>query len=257
MRFVQESAQIVLREEIASGIYILRLESPSIAHRSQPGQFLNIRTMDSYGPLLRRPFSISNVERNEIEILFKVIGKGTQILSRKSVGDEIDVIGPLGGSFNLSLRFNHAILVAGGLGVAPFPFLTQSLLSQGKQVTSFMGARSADQIVTRKLRNVQLATDDGSRGFHGNVIDLLREVLKDTPLPEARIFGCGPTAMMKALSDLADSISIPCQISLEGDMACGIGICQGCPVERRGGEKKYSLVCTEGPAFESREIVLR
>lgn len=256
MRFFQEDAHVASREEIAPGIFILRVLSPTIAHQSRPGQFLNIRSVDNYVPLLRRPFSISDVDGNEIEIMFNVIGKGTQILSRKRAGDTIDLLGPLGNPFPFSLARKHALLVAGGMGVAPFPFLTRMLMNEGHRVTSFVGARTANQLIERNLLNCRVATDDGTVGFRGNVVDLLREFLEDDHGQDIQIYGCGPTPMIKALSNLAHEKSIPCLLSLEGDMACGIGICQGCPVERRGSEKKYALVCTEGPVFESGEIVL-
>jgi dihydroorotate dehydrogenase electron transfer subunit len=104
---------------------------------------------------------------------------------------------------------------------------------------------------------VHTSTDDGSRGFHGTVVDALKHYLSENKPVKPKIFGCGPTRMLKALAELADSAGIDCELSLEGDMACGMGICQGCPVERTDGKKKYSLVCVEGPTFNSHDIVLR
>jgi len=257
MEFFQERVHVTSREEIAPGIFVLRFRSPAIARQCRPGQFVNIRSDASFVPLLRRPFSISDVDKDEIEMLFNVVGKGTQILSRKIAGDEVDLIGPLGRPFDCSRTATHAMLVGGGLGVAPFPFLTRALIAEGHRVTSFVGARTADQVISRNIKNCHVATDDGTKGFHGTVVELLRCFLEKESVDNVQIYGCGPAAMMRALSNLAHEKKVRCVVSLEGDMACGIGICQGCPVERREGEKKYSLVCTEGPVFDCEEIVIR
>jgi len=147
--------------------------------------------------------------------------------------------------------------VGGGLGTAPFPFLTAALTRERKSVRSFVGARTARQLVDRHLVNVEFATDDGSKGVHGTVVDLLTNWISNHSEGKVRVFGCGPMKMLKALADLTRNAKIECELSLEGDMACGMGICQGCPVERASGNKKYSLVCTDGPTFKSEDIVLR
>lgn len=254
---IQTLVRITGRQEIADGIHVLTFASESIASRARPGQFVNVLAPDGYGPFLRRPFSISRVEGTSLELMFNVVGQGTRFLSTRRAGDELDVLGPLGQPFRWQGPFSTAWLVGGGLGVAPLPFLTEYLLRDGKAVVTFLGARTGAQIVTRELRNLQAATDDGSQGFHGTVVDLLASYAGRNAAEGVRIFGCGPTPMLKALQAFAVSRELPCEISLEGDMACGIGLCQGCPVERTGDGKKYSLVCTEGPAFECREVLLR
>jgi dihydroorotate dehydrogenase electron transfer subunit len=218
---------------------------------------VNVRTTDGFFPLLRRPFSISRVEGDNIELLFSIVGEGTRLLASKRPGDQLDVLGPLGNPFNVVGNYETALIVAGGLGVAPFPFLTDRLQREEKHIVSFVGARTAYQLYTKHLKNVHVATDDGSSGFQGTVVTLMERFLDGHDVSKPKIFACGPTPMMKALAVVAIRRGIECELSLEGEMACGIGICQGCPVERANGEnKKYALVCTEGPAFNSKEILL-
>ncbi len=251
---IQEIDIVRERYEVAAGIHVLRFASSHISRYARPGQFINVRTNAGLVPLLRRPFSICRIEGEDIEIVFNVVGIGTSILASKRSGDTVDVLGPLGASFRMKSSFDTALMVAGGLGVAPFPFLTQHL--SDKKVESFIGAASAEKLWTAHLQNVHIATDDGSKGFHGTVVAMLAEYLKSNRVRNPKIFGCGPTKMMQALSDLAKMYEMDCELSLEGTMACGIGICQGCPVGRVNGKKKYALVCTEGPTFNSQDVVL-
>ncbi|MCX6135171.1 MAG: dihydroorotate dehydrogenase electron transfer subunit [Ignavibacteriales bacterium] len=254
---IQSSVEVVSRKEVAESIYRLAMRSPEIVRRSAPGQFVNIRCGEGCLPLLRRPFSISRVDGDLVELMFNVIGHGTKMLSLKQPGDVLDVLGPLGTPFGTSGDFAKAILVGGGLGVAPFPFLTDFLLKEKKEIVTLIGARTRSQVTEHHLRNIRVATDDGSMGLKGNVVDLLKAELRGVVGTNVKVFGCGPTAMLKALSAYASSMGIECELSLEGDMACGMGICQGCPVERTDGKKKYALVCTDGPTFKSKDVILR
>ncbi|MCI0705933.1 MAG: dihydroorotate dehydrogenase electron transfer subunit [Ignavibacteriae bacterium] len=220
---------------------------------------MNIRVTDGFMPFLRRPFSVSRVEAEHVEIVFNIVGVGTQLLSLLRPGDVLDVVGPLGTPFRYSGDFSTALIVAGGLGAAPFPLLTSWLQREEKQIVSFVGARSAYQLYRMHLKNPHYATDDGTAGMKGTVVELLDRFLKSTQVQKPKIFGCGPTKMLKVLSEYAQKNTIACELSLEGDMACGIGLCQGCPVERVGGsngKKKYALVCTEGPSFQCQDILL-
>ena len=224
---------------------------------AQPGQFVNILASDNgQGPLLRRPFSISRIEDDIIELIFHAIGSGTKILSRKRPGDRIDVIGPLGQPYHIDAEYDTALLVAGGIGVAPFPFLTDHVLKKNKRIETFVGYRNTKQVFTRHLKQVSIATDDGSEGFHGNVVQLLESSLVQDQYGKAKIFACGPTVMLKALAALARRMNICCEMSLEGQMACGFGICQGCAVERATDTAAYALVCKDGPVFLSTDVKL-
>ena len=242
--------------EIAPNIFVLGVLAPQIASIVRAGQFVNIKTSNSFIPLLRRPFSIYRVDGEQVEIIFSIVGQGTQNLSMKKKSEMIDILGPLGNSYGVEEGFDHALLIAGGLGVAPLPLLTAELRKAGKNITTLLGARNKSQLVTSHLDNVSVATDDGSMGFHGTVVDLLRTKLPQLRLGELKIFSCGPTPMLRSLSRLAADYSITAEASLEGPMACGIGICQGCPVELQNGETKYALVCREGTVFPTNAILL-
>lgn len=240
-------------ENVGSQIYVLGFRSPNLSANIEPGQFVNIKVDDSRSPLLRRPFSVYRVISDVVQIIFNVVGTGTRILSEKRPGEMLDVIGPLGRPFAVKSRYETALLVAGGLGVAPLPMITDAIGGK-RDIATFLGARTKNQLVCTSLTNVHIATDDGSEGFHGTVVDLLRQELSRYRFPNPRMFACGPNAMLNSLNKLAAEYGIPCEVSLESAMACGIGICQGCPVARVGQEKKYSLVCKEGPVFDSQTI---
>jgi dihydroorotate dehydrogenase electron transfer subunit len=256
-RIVQSYFFVESCREVALNAYLLRFVAPEIASIALPGQFVNILTsVTGEGPLLRRPFSIARIDGSSIEILFNVIGKGTSLLSQKTSGSQIDVIGPLGKSFRIDDKYDVACVVAGGIGVAPFPFLTNCLLEKNKHVETFVGFRNSTQVFVDHLQNVHIATDDGSTGFHGNVIQLFESTLNKLHSLKIKIFSCGPTVMLKALIEFAKQNNISCELSLEEHMACGVGICQGCPVKRTNGNSAYALVCKDGPIFDSREIIL-
>lgn len=242
-------------DHVRSDIHILGFRCEEIARTISPGQFVNIRVHDFTQPLLRRPFSVYFVEGDEVHIIFNVIGSGTRILHRKHIEETIDVLGPLGTPFSIDGNFETAILVGGGLGVAPLPLLTAAMRSR-RHVVTFLGARNRDNVVPLHLDDPRVSTDDGSEGFHGSVLDLLRRDLTSQNFPSAMMFGCGPNRMLSALKSLAGEFGLPCQVSLESAMACGIGICQGCPVVYDRAERKYGLVCKDGPAFDVERITI-
>jgi dihydroorotate dehydrogenase electron transfer subunit len=237
------------------GIHVLSFTSAAMSRSIRAGQFLNLRVDEACDPLLRRPFSAYRIEKSSIEIVFNVVGRGTAALRRKKQGDVLDVLGPLGKPFKtVDPGFDTGVLIGGGLGVAPLPLLTSALKEQGKPVVTFLGARSAAQLVTDHLENLHTATDDGSKGFRGNVVGLVSDFLSRHPVEHPKIFACGPMPMLRAVASFARASEIPCEVSLEGPMGCGIGICQGCPVELAGPEKSYALMCKDGPAFDIRTI---
>jgi dihydroorotate dehydrogenase electron transfer subunit len=249
------NARVLGLREVAPNILVLSFHAPGMAERVAPGQFVNIRVNDFNVPLLRRPFSVYHVAGDEISILFNVIGLGTTILSRKKSGDLLDVIGPLGRPFGVDAPYSTAVLVAGGVGIAPLPMITAALRDTSKNIVTYLGARTADQLVPTHLLNVKSATEDGSAGYHGTVVDALRSDMMKGKIPSPKIFTCGPHPMLRAVAALAEEFNVPCEASLESSMACGIGICQGCPVEMANGEKKYSLICREGTVYDTRTIL--
>lgn len=252
----QEIVTIHSFECLTAEILELTFTSEYLANNAVPGQFINIR-VDNNFPLLRRPFSIFNIDGDRVSIVFNVIGTGTKVLARKRKGDTIDVLGPCGNNFLQFVddSFGTAVFVAGGIGVAPFPFLTKRFPA-GKEIVTYIGGRHKELIVEKGLRNVRIATDDGSVGFSGTVLDLIKKDFSQQQYRNPRFFVCGPTRMMKAVAEFAKEIGATCYASLECDMACGIGLCQGCNIEMATGEKKYRLVCKEGTIFETQSVKL-
>ncbi len=241
--------------KLENDIYILKLHCPRIASQTHPGEFVNVKVSDSIYPLLRRPFSICDVEGDSFYLMFNIFGEGTKMLASKKPGDALDVLGPLGKGFHIDDNFDTAVIAAGGLGAAPFPFLTR-LLKDKKNIISFIGGRTEKDVITYNLLNVHTATDDGSAGFKGNVIDLLEQNIGLLKKGKIKIFGCGPNAMLRALKEFALKYDFNCEVSTECAMACGFGICQGCPVESTAHPDKYLLVCKDGPVFNIKDVVI-
>lgn len=240
-------------EKIQENIFILKAFSPQIASAIKPGQFCNLKVSETDFPLLRRPFSISDVDGDYISFMFNKHGEGTRILSEKRNGDVIDILAPLGNGFTYEDDYDTAVMIGGGLGAAPFPFLTRRL--KNKKIVTLIGGRNEKDVTGWGLKNVFYSTDDGSIGFKGNVVELLISKMNDLKDSEIKIFSCGPTPMLKALQKFTVDNNIKCEISTECAMACGFGICQGCPID--SAEKdKYYLVCKDGPVFDAEAIVL-
>jgi len=253
-----QNSKIISNLKVKNNYYKLVLNAPLIAKNALPGQFVEVKVSNNCEPLLRRPFSIHQASSAKIEILYEVVGPGTEILSKRKAGGNLNIIGPLGNGFDLKSGLRpHAsgILVAGGMGVAPILFLAAKLAKQKPIV--LIGGKTKDRILCEKeFKNlgcgVKIATDDGSRGFKGYVSSLLEKELKTHNSRSTTIYACGPRPMLKEVSRVAKKFNIPAQISLEEHMACGIGACLGCVVNTRQG---YKRVCQEGPVFEAAQII--
>ncbi|MFA6598747.1 MAG: dihydroorotate dehydrogenase electron transfer subunit [Ignavibacteriaceae bacterium] len=251
-----ENATVNSVTQIGTNVFLLNLQSDKIAKHAKPGQFVNIKVSNSNFPLLRRPFSICNVEGDSFTIMFISVGGGTSALQNKQRGESVDVMGPLGNGFSLAGNFDKAVIVAGGIGAAPFPFLIRELDKTGKEIICFSGGRSKNDCITYEMKNVLAATDDGSFGFEGNVVQLLGSEINKLKNDRIKIFGCGPTPMLKSLQQFCISNSFEAEISTESSMACGFGICQGCPIESTTNKEKYLLVCKDGPVFNVNDVEL-
>lgn len=270
----QANSKIVSNTKSGAGYFKIVLRFSRMPVMPEPGQFVEVKVADSRDPLLRRPFSVHRMRGFNMEILYEVLGKGTQALSQKKPGEYLDVIGPLGNGFTYpkaDSRKPIAILVAGGMGVAPLIFLAEKLREIPNPKTQtpnliLLGARKKSQILCedefKKLGcEVKIATDDGSRGFKGTATDLLKKELLTHNSKLLTIYGCGPHPMLKELSGIAKQHSIPAQVSLEAHMACGIGACMGCVVKQRTNNQKlgthfeYKRVCKDGPVFNADEII--
>ena len=255
---IEEEAGIVFNREVAPKTYHMGLRSPRIAAAARPGQFVMLRVTDGIDPLLRRPFSISRVETDGIFcLLYRIVGRGTAILSRSTKGRRLSVLGPLGSGFKLPPPEARSLLVAGGIGIAPLIFLAQAI---DKDHLAFLaGYRSVKEIIpTEKAgidTRISIATDDGTAGHRGPVTELLKEHAAGPGERGAIVFACGPLPMLKEIVTLTTLWRIPCQVSLEASMACGVGACQGCAIRASSEQKKpYYHVCQDGPVFDANVI---
>lgn len=248
-------SQLIETKEVQENIFIQKIFSPEISSQSKPGQFLNVRVSDTFYPLLRRPFSVCDVEDDHIYLMYNVLGEGTRFLARKKEGESIDILGPLGNGFNLSGNFDTAVIVAGGLGAAPFPFLTRRLPSD-KKIITLIGGRNKRDVIKYGMKNLFTSSDDGSEGLKGTVVDLFISQLDKLKKTNLKIFGCGPNVMLRALKHVCIENNINCEVSTECAMACGFGICQGCPIESSHNQNNYLLVCKDGPVFNVKDILI-
>lgn len=248
------NAEIIQSYELGNSVYIIQVHAPEIASAAKPGMFCNIKVSVSTFPLLRRPFSICDVEGEIVSFMFNVFGEGTRMLAHKKIGESLDILGPLGNGFELKDDYETAIIAAGGLGSAPFAFFTR-VLPTDKKIYSFVGGRTSNDVITYGMKNVLAATDDGSKGFKGNVVELLNSNKGILDSQKIKIFGCGPTAMLRSLKEFCTVNNYNCEVSTECAMACGFGICQGCPIEAVDKEGYY-LVCKDGPIFNIRKVVI-
>jgi dihydroorotate dehydrogenase electron transfer subunit len=239
--------------ELENKIFLLKIFTPQIARVIKPGEFLNVKVSDTIYPLLRRPFSICDVEGDFIYLMFNILGEGTKILSQKHPGDTVDILGPLGHGFQIDGDYDTAVIVAGGLGAAPFPFLTR-VIGNKKNIYTFIGGRTQKDVITYGMKNILISTDDGSVGFKANVVELLNQNIDLIKSNRVKIFGCGPTAMLRSLKEFCIQHKLDGEASTECAMACGFGICQGCPIQSSENESKYLLVCKDGPVFNLKDV---
>ncbi len=241
-------------KQIEERVFILKCHSPELAKSFKPGQFANIRVSDHRFPLLRHPFSISDVEGDSIFFMIAVHGEGTSQLCEKRPGDQLDIIAPLGNGFNIDDECDLHIILAGGIGSAPFPFLTRQLAKD--KIVTYVGGRTAKDVITYGLRYPRLSTDDGSSGYKGNVVQYFRSELEQYRNLKVKIYACGPSAMLRAVKQLLETEGLDGEISTESAMACGFGICQGCPIEKKVDDGRYLLICKDGPVFNTKEVIL-
>ncbi len=293
-------AEVLSNIEVAPSYFHLTLSCPEFPSSFEPGQFVMLRLGKGFDPLLPRPFSIyrssvlspqssgGNQKEVHVEILYKVIGKATGLMAGMGPGTKLELLGPLGKGFQVPAYLKTAILVAGGIGVPPIVALAEHLAishqpsarkessvfsprssGKGPRLLVFLGGKTKGDVLCikdfEKLgAEVHIATEDGSLGFRGLVTEILKNSLPSaiSHLPSA-IYACGPHPMLAEVAAIASKHRIPCQVSLETMMACGLGACMGCAVRVRGqgshqpsaiSHKQYKLVCKDGPVFDARGI---
>jgi dihydroorotate dehydrogenase electron transfer subunit len=253
-------AQVVGSGLVAGDYFELWLSSPEIARNVRAGQFVEIRCTDNTSPLLPRPMSVewAEPEHGRIRVLVRRMGKGTAWLCNRRVGDEVFVYGPLGRPWRaLPEGGGRMILVGGGAGVAPLLCLAKEIAESGRsvQTVALIGASSGGQILREgefKTLGIetQIATDDGSQGFHGTVADLFDDYI--TRNEAIAVYACGPNPMMRRVTETSIARGIRCDISLETFMACGYGVCLGCIVKDVNGRSLRA--CVEGPCISASDV---
>lgn len=258
---MNEQAEVAFNRAITSETWLMGLRSRAVAGSAHPGQFVMIRVREGTDPLLRRPFSICGTEGDLFLVLYRVVGKGTEIMSREvRVGHKVSVVGPLGNGFSIPDWRSIPFLVSGGLGIAPLLFLAQRLGSREfKFMAGFGSTRQCipAQEVLDLSAHLEISTDDGTEGHHGFVTELLENHLIEGTERKtaAQIFACGPAGMLKRVAGIAMDLGVPCQTSLEAPMACGLGACLGCVVKAAPTEdRSYYYVCKDGPVFTTSMI---
>jgi len=263
------NGEVLKNTQISTGHFLLSMKLPEAFQTPVPGQFVMVREKGRSDPLLGRPFSVYSIDRRKgtviVEILYKVVGKGTTFLSKLKRGDPLEVFGPHGRGFEISLQVGKAVLICGGIGVAPIAFLASHLRRfvdiRNVELICYYGAKSTEHLVG--LENIKgycsrvcISTDDGSMGHNGFVTEMFEKDISLYDAANTRIYACGHRPMLKRLSELIMGNHFSCQVLIEERMACGIGACLGCAVRTNDKEGKgtYLRVCKDGPVFNIQDI---
>ncbi len=251
---ILEKCVVAENTKLGEGLYLMVMEAPMIAEKAGCGQFLHISC--GAGTLLRRPISICTWVGGFIRIVFQTKGEGTKWLSERRAGDVLDVLGPLGHGFDVAALGEKPVLVGGGIGVPPMLACAQKAKGYGADAKAILGFRSKDAVIIeddfREACETFVTTDDGSYARKGFVTDILCGQLAGC----TGIAACGPRIMLKSVAAIAKEAQIPCQVSMEERMGCGIGACLvcACALKDGNGQKHYGHVCKDGPVFNAEEV---
>ena len=253
---IHEICPVISNDEITPGTWLIWLDSPEIARRAQPGQFVMVACGKE--TVLRRPISIHSVDHDTFALLYAVVGKGTEWLTHLKMGDSLDVLGLMGNGFKLidepsgTLSF---LMIAGGIGIAPLRYLIEKVIPSCRQIILLQGAATARKLYPKELLppevSLTVATEDGTAGHKGLITDLIPTFATTAD----KIFACGPMPMLKYLAEHQKALKLddkPVSISMEMRMACGLGICYGCTIRTSNGLKE---VCRAGPVFDLNEVI--
>lgn len=253
------TAIVRYNRSVARQTFIMGLELEAESFHYIAGQFVMLRISHLTDPLLRRPFSIAGIDKGGLlQILYRVIGRGTALMSQWVPETRVDVLGPLGKGFETTGHEGVSVMVAGGIGLAPL--IPLSYQSKSPRKILLLGTKTADEIIpvdglVSPDLQIGIATEDGTRGHHGFVTDLLEGILYEVGVDKAMVYACGPGSMLKKVSCMCAAMNVRCQVSLEAAMACGVGACLGCAVRTRKKHPAYYQVCKDGPVFDAEEIV--
>lgn len=254
---LEQTVQIVANARDTDPYFRLVVRAPQIAPLVQPGQFAHVRVLPMKDALLRRPFSIYQVAGDTFSILYKTVGKGTEMLARLNAGQELSVIAPLGHGFTVPQPDDETpLLVAGGYGMAALYLLAQR--SPRKGIVFVGGRRRVDILCEAEFQaldwEVRVTTEDGSHGEKGLVTQPLLAELKRASAGR-KLFACGPTPMLNAVGKIAEQFNVPAELSMDEHMCCGVGVCLTCVIPIKLGDGwEYQRTCTEGPVFDARQI---
>ncbi|MGA2782392.1 MAG: dihydroorotate dehydrogenase electron transfer subunit [Smithella sp.] len=262
--------EISSNEEIQEDCFLMKVKVASSFENPLPGQFVMIRIAGLNDPFLSRPISIYSFSRGRnyclLEMLYRVVGKGTQIMAGLIKGSQVEINGPLGNGFEISDVKKNIVFIAGGIGIAPLSLLIEHLSRRSdlspSAMTLYMGAQSAAAIVgldkLQKLcRSINVCTDDGTIGIKSLVTQSFQKDMKKFTPANTVIYACGPKEMIKSLAKILNKSKFNCQVSLEERMACGTGACMGCAVavKNQKGVFDYKRVCADGPVFNLADII--
>lgn len=244
-------AKVLAQQELASRVFFLVVEAPEIARIAKPGQFVQLRIPFNEFTL-RRPVGVAAVDekKGSVAFIYRVVGKGTKALSTLIPGETVNVLGPLGHGFHMD--YKRPLIVGGGMGLSPLLYYAAAMQGKGDVL---MGGRTAEEVFWKDLfdglcSNIFITTDDGSLGEKGFTTDYLPKILAEHEYDV--IVACGPDIMMRGIARIAKEHGIPCQVSLEKRMACGLGACLSCSIDTTDGKRKK--VCKDGPVFMAEEV---
>ena len=256
-----EIVKVVSQNSLGNGIFDMVLQTENIAKAARSGQFVSVYSNDA-SKLLPRPISLCGIDREKgtLRLVYRVTGEGTgtEEFSRLKAGDTVKILGPLGNGFTV-VSGKKAFLIGGGIGVPPMLQLAKEMKASGEDIQVVMGYRNSDTFLLEEFEEVAetfVATEDGSLGIKGNVID----AIKSEKLNADIIYTCGPTPMLRALKAYAEENNMECYISMEERMACGIGACLACVCKSREKDAHTNVnnkrICKEGPVFNAKEVEL-
>lgn len=248
--------EIVENTAITTDVFKLTLDPLESFNEPFPGQFFMLSVSESYDPLLKRPLSIYDLRDGQLQFLYRIRGRGTRLLSKKTKGQRISITGPFGTAYPEPEDIQQEVwIVGGGLGIASLNFLIKRLLKKGQRLKLLYGARTGPEL--KILEDISgfcelfIATEDGSEGLKGTVLDLFNHHALSLN-PQVLIYACGPQPVLSFIDRKAQELGIRAYLSVEERMACGIGVCLGCVIKTKNGHKR---VCKEGPVFREGEIL--
>lgn len=263
MALINERARVLANECVGPNLYVMTLASPDIARRIAPGQFVHMKIPGMEANIMRRPFSVyaRDAKAGTVEILYQVVGAGSERMIRLAEGDEgAELIGPVGRAWQPG-GAKRALLVGGGVGAAPLFMLCEALVADGVRTDVVLGAQTETALACRGRYEALLAesprcaTDDGSFGREGFCTTLVQEALDEAAGAGAAydyVAVCGPEPLMRIVAGMAADAGVPCELSMERRMACGIGACLSCVVDTTDGKKR---ACVDGPVFDAGKVV--